>query len=250
MKIAPTPARAPCAPSGAWIIRPVLLTGMLFLAGCANTYEVKIDSLSKPKAEPAISYKIQNGNPLVSDDSLRYKEASGFVRTALSGKGLYEAPEGVTPDLVVNLDYGVGPPQMHRETVSVPVYVTAPGQTHYETVQVGTDKAGNPIYSTVAVMDPPHTELAGYRDEVVTTIVYEKYLRLSASENKPAAEGRPPSQVWTIDATSEGQSHDLRKNLPILVAASIDYIGTDSHGQKVIHIKDGNPDIAFVKKGM
>ena len=82
--------RSPRAPSGNPITLPVLLAGVLFLAGCANSYEVKIDSLSRPKAEPAVSYKIQNTNPLVADDSLRYKEAAGLVRTALSGKGLYE----------------------------------------------------------------------------------------------------------------------------------------------------------------
>lgn len=250
MNTAPITARRCRAPVGTGVTFPVLLAGGLFLAGCANSYEVKIDSLAKPKADPVVSYKIQNANPLVADDSLRYKEAAGFVRTALSGKGLYEAPEGTTPDLVVNLDYGLSPPEMRHETVSQPVYLTLPGQTRYQTVQVGTDKMGNPIFGTVAVTDPPHTELAGYRDEVVTTVVYEKYLHLSATENKPATEGRPPSEVWTINASSEGESHDLRKNLPVLVAASIDYIGKDTHGEKVIHLKDGSPDVAFVKKGM
>jgi hypothetical protein len=36
----------------------------------------------------------------------------------------------------------------------------------------------------------------------------------------------------------------------VLVAASIDYIGKDSQGQKTIRIKDTDKDIAFVKKGM
>jgi hypothetical protein len=34
------------------------------------------------------------------------------------------------------------------------------------------------------------------------------------------------------------------------VAASIDYVGKDSQGQKTIRIKDTSSDIAFVKKGM
>ena len=45
----------------------------LLLAGCATTHEVKVDSLAKPNAENAISYEIKNKNPLVADDSLRYK---------------------------------------------------------------------------------------------------------------------------------------------------------------------------------
>lgn len=226
------------------------LAACLLFSGCATTHELKVDSLAKPQTEDAVSYQIKNRNPLVADDSLRYKEAASMVKTALSGKGLYEAPPNTKADLVVDLDYGVGPPQQKRETVSEPVYITLPGQIRQERVQVGTDSQGRPIYQIVTVQDPPTTEFAGFREYVVTVTVYEKYLKLSARENKEAAEGRPPSEVWTVDVTSEGESRDIRKNLPVLVAASIDYIGKDTHGQKTIRIKDTNSDIAFVKKGM
>ena len=55
-----------------------------------------------------------------------------------------------------------------------------------------------------------------------------------------------------FDVTSEGESRDLRKNLPVLVAASIDYVGKDTHGEKTVKIKDKDKDgnVAFVKKGM
>lgn len=227
----------------------LVAAGLLF-AGCATTHEVKVDSLAKPKAEDAISYEIKNRNPLVADDSLRYKEAANMVRTALSGKGMYEAPPNTKPDLVVDLDYGVGPPQMKKETVSEPVYITVPGQIRTERVQVGTDSQGRPIYQTITVQDPPTTEFAGFREYLVTVVVYEKYLKMSARENKEAAEGRPQQEVWTVDVTSEGESRDIRKNLPVLVAASIEYIGKDSQGQKTIRIKDSSSDIAFIKKGM
>src|SRR4051812_35758229 len=222
----------------------------LLLAGCATTHEVKVDSLAKPKTEEAISYEIKNRNPLVADDSLRYKEAAGMVKTALSGKGMYEAPPNTKPDLVVDLDYGVGPPQMKRETVSEPVYITIPGQIRTERVQVGTDSQGRPIYQTMTIQDPPTTEFAGFREYIVTVVVYEKYLKLAARENQETTEGRPAQEVWTVDVTSEGESRDIRKNLPVLVAATIDYIGKDSQGQKTIRIKDSSSDIAFVKKGM
>lgn len=227
-----------------------LLAAMALLGGCATSTRVKIDSLAKPNAENAISYEIKNRNPLVADDSLRYKEAAGFVKTALSGKGMYEAPAGVKPDLVVDLDYGVGPPVSKRETISEPVYITIPGQIRTERVQVGTDSQGRPIYQTITVQDPPTTEFAGFREYQITVTVYEKYLKLSARENAPQVEGRPPNEVWTVDVTSEGESRDIRKNLPVLVAASIDYIGKDSQGQKTIRIKDSDSDVVFVKKGM
>lgn len=235
-----------------WRLRRALVavSGALWLGGCATTHEVKVDSLAKPKSEEAISYEIKNRNPLVADDSLRYKEAAGMVKTALSGKGMYEAPPNTKADVVVDLDYGVGPPQMKTETVSEPVYITIPGQIRTERVQVGTDAQGRPIYQTVTVQDPPTTEFAGFREYIVKIVTYEKYLKLSARENKETVEGRPAQEVWTVDVTSEGESRDIRKNLPVLVAASIDYIGKDSQGQKTIRIKDSNSDIAFVKKGM
>ncbi|MSU69135.1 MAG: hypothetical protein EXS40_11275 [Opitutaceae bacterium] len=236
--------------AGRWISLSGLAAAVLLAAGCANSTTVKIDSLAKPKAEESISYKILNKNPAVDNDSLRYKEAAGYVRTALSGKGLYEASDAQNADLVVSIDYGVGPPQSRRETVSEPVYVTLPGQMRTERVQVGTDRNGNPVYQTVTVQDPPRTEFAGYREYFITVTVYEKFLRLNATENKPAAEGRPPSEIWTVDITSEGESRDIRKALPILAAASIEYVGKDSLGQKTIRIKDTDKDVAFIKKGM
>jgi hypothetical protein len=227
-----------------------VLAVALLLGACATTHQVKIDSLAKPNAEEAISYEIRNRNPLVTEDSLRYQEAANFVRTALSGKGMYEAPPGVSPDLVVDLDYGLGPPQSRRETVSEPVYITIPGQIRTERVQVGTDSQGRPIYQTITVQDPPTTEFAGFREYQITVTVYEKYLKLTARENAPPVEGRPPTEVWTVDVISEGESRDLRKHLPVLAAASIDYIGRDSEGQKTVRIKDSDADVAFVKKGM
>ena len=172
------------------------------------------------------------------------------MRTALSGKGMYEAPDADKADLVVELDYGVGPPQSKMETISEPVYRVIPGRVTTQTVQVGTDRNGNPVYQTITVQEPPTTEFDGYREYQVRITVYEKFLRLSARDNKPAAEGQPPSEVWAVDVTSEGESKDVRKALPILAAASIDFVGRDSHGQKIIRIKDSNGDVAFVKKGM
>jgi hypothetical protein len=250
MKSRVPPARHAREPNGTLLWCALLLTGSLFVGGCANIYEVKVDALAKPKANDAISYMIRTANPAIAEDSLRHQEAVGYVRTALSGKGMYETNDVKKADLVVDLDYGVGPPQMHRETVSDLVDPALPGDLRYEREAVGVDNRGNVIYQNVAVSEPPLNGSADQRDVVVTTVVYEKHLRLSARENKPAADGHPPAEIWTVDVTSEGESHDLRKALPVLAAATIDYVGKDSHGLKVIHLKDTDQDLAFVRKGM
>jgi hypothetical protein len=241
----------PTPPPGLKAARALgMMLSAALLAGCTTTYELKVDSIAKPRAADAISYEVRNKNPLVADDSLRFKEAAGFVKTALSGRGMYEAPPNTKADMIIDVDYGVSPPKVKQEMVSEPVYVTVPGQIRTERIQVGTDSQGRPIYQTVTVQDPPTTQFAGFREYMVTLTVYEKYLKMSARENKEATEGKPAPEIWTVDISSEGESRDVRKHLPILVAASIDYVGKDSQGQKTIRLKDNASDIAFVKKGM
>jgi len=232
-----------------------LALAALFFSACQNSYDMKVDALTRPKsasaAQEKVSYRIRNRNPGVEEDSLRYKEAVGFVKTALSGKGMYEAPAGQPADMVVDLDYGISAPKARREMVSEPVYADVPGRTIVETVQVGQRADGSPIYQQVVTQEPSSTEYVGDRQYPVIVITYEKHLRLSARANQPAVEGQPAPEIWTVDVTSEGESHDLRKYLPALTAATIDYIGTDTRGQKSITLKDKKDGaVAFVKKGL
>lgn len=223
----------------------------LWLWGCTSSYKVKVDSLSQPAAENSIAYLIKTSNPELDPESLRHKEAEKFVKTALSGKGLYEAPKPEMADMVVSIDYGISPPKVSQEVRSEPMYRTVPGAIITQVVQVATDKNGNPIFGTVTFQEPSRQEYMGEREYVVTYVTYEKYLRVSARENTPANEGQPPGEIWTVDVTTEGESRDLRKALPVLAAATIEFVGKDSRGQKTIKLKDTKDGaVAFVKKGM
>ena len=226
--------------------------------GCTtSTYQVKVDAISKsapPVGGPSSnselqSYKLKSKNPALGDENLRYKEAAEFVKTALSSKGLYEASTQERADMIVELDYGMDSPRTKIETVSVPVYAQVGGGVRYEQVPV-TDSRGNTSYRTVAVYQPPRTELIGFDDMPRRVAVYEKYLRLTARENKPASEGRPPSEVWSVNVSAEDESKDLRKFLPILASATADYIGKDSTSQKVVKIRDPSQLTDFIRKGM
>lgn len=208
------------------------------LAGCthAPVHEVRVDAIAKPEAEKRISFRVEPRNADTDETSLRYKEVKAHVVTALSGRGMYEAPVPDQADLVVVVDYGVNPGRLVRTEITQPVYeekireIPVAGglitRTERELVQTGTEKI------------------------VVEEIHHEKYLRMVATDNRPVAEGRP-AQVWVIDASSDGPSADLRKYLPILAAASIEHIGRNTDGPVVIRLMD-EPDgaIDFVKKGM
>ena len=224
----------------------------LLLAGCATTREAKVASPAQPNVAASVSYVVEHRHPLVADASLRDDEATAMLKTALARKGFYEAAPHTKADLIVAMDYGVGPPQTKNETLSEPVYITIPGQVRTERAPAGTDAQGRPSDRTVSVQDPPTTEFAGFRERAATIVTYEKYLKLSARENQEPVDGRPAPARWEIDVTSEGESPDLRKNLPLLLAASADYIGKDFRGQKTIRLKDApSPsDATVAKKGL
>jgi hypothetical protein len=101
----------------------------------------------------------------------------------------------------------------------------------------------------VAVYQTPRTELVGFEERPQRVTVYEKYLRVTARENKPAAEGRPPAQVWSVQTSTEDESKDLRKYLPIMASATADYIGKDTTSSKVVKVKDPSPVVEFIRKG-
>lgn len=230
----------------------------LSLAACSTTsYQVKVDAISKNNATTTSgtptselqSYKLKSKNPAVGDENLRYKEAAEYVKTALSSKGLYEAPSPDKADMVVELEYGLDAPRSKMEVVSVPVYAQTGGGVRYEQVPT-VDARGIRGMRTVAVYQPPRTELVGFDEVPRMVTIYEKYLRVTARENTTGREGRPPSEVWSVNVSAEDESKDLRKYLPILASATADYIGKDSSNQKVVKIKDPSQLTDFIRKGM
>lgn len=224
----------------------------LLLGGCTTTYQVQVDAISQatPAASTAQSYEIKSTNPRVDEASLRYKEVANYVKTALSGKGMYEAPDGAKADVVVNVDFGMESPRVKYETETYPIYAQVGGGVRYVQMPV-TDRNGRVVgFQTVAVYDPPRTEIIGYEEQVKPVIVYEKYLKLSARENKEANEGRPPAEVWSVNVSAEDESKDIRKYLPILASATADYIGTNTQEQKPIRIKEDDEVVGFIRKGI
>lgn len=235
----------------AWPIAAIVGV-MLVSGGCstAPSYEVKVDAIAKPAvASNPQSYKLKSKDPRLGEESLRYNEAAEYVKTALSGKGLYEAPSEEKADVIVELEFGMEKPRSKMERVSTPVYAQVGGGVRYESVPV-TDSRGNTSYRTVAVYDPPRSELVGYDEMPRLVPVYEKYLKMTARENKPAAEGRPPAELWSVQATTEDESKDLRKYLPILASASMDYMGGDTSNQKDVKVRADGPGVDFIRKGM
>jgi len=220
------------------------------LSGCTTTYNFKVDAISNPEVQPGLSYKIANVNSAGEPSDLRSQEAGNWVKTALSGKGLYEAETLEDADMIVELEYGMEEPRTKMTTISTPIYAEIGGGVRYIQVPV-TDKEGNVSYKTVAVREPTRSEYVGERESVIVQTIYEKYMRISARENKLEEESDTRgAQIWSVYVTNEDEQDDLRQYLPIMASAAIDFIGENSETEQEVKLKDTDDVVTFVKKGL
>ena len=227
--------------------------GAAALAGCAtDAHQVKVDAIAKPAAAPkasTVSYRLKSKNPALGEENLRYKEVADYVRTALSGRGLYEAPQEDLADMVVELEFGMDSSRTKMQRMNVPVYASVGGGVRYDTVPT-TDAKGNTSMRTVAVYEPPRSELVGYDDVPRQVAIYEKYLRITARESRSSSEGKPPAELWSVQAVTEDESKDLRKYLPLMASATVEFIGQDTGHQTSVRVRETGSDVQFIRRGI
>jgi hypothetical protein len=239
----------------------VLAAAVVLLAGCStSTYTVQVDAIAQPAkgaaqaGAPAKSYYLRSKNPKLDESSLRYKEVSDYVKTALSSKGMYEAPKPELADVVIDIDYGMDAPRVKFQTVSSPIIVEEMGRVEMVQEMMAVLIPGTTNYNVVPVwrekVIPGRTDIVGIREEVVPEVVYEKFLKVSARENKESIEGRAPAEVWSVNVSAEDKSQELRKYMPILASATADYIGTNTKEEKDMRVAEKDDSVKFIKKGM
>jgi len=90
---------------------------------------------------------VKSKNPAVGE-RISLQRSGGLVKTALSGKGMYEAGSEDKADMIVELDFGMEAPRTKMERVSVRFYAQVGGGVRYESVPV-TDARGNTTVRTV-----------------------------------------------------------------------------------------------------
>jgi hypothetical protein len=229
-------------------LRACSILAALLLGACTTVHRVNVDAIRPPDApdEDAISYRIESGNREIEESSLRFKNAADLVRTAMLAKGMYEAPDPDMADMVVEIDFGVSDPQVHRELRSEPIYRTVITPPQIVRVAVGRTPTGAIIYEDVVIPERRDRVYDGERYYEIEYVTYEKFLEIQARAGS-AAQDRPAA-LWSVHATTESEDRDLRKALPILAAASMDLIGTDTGGSHTIRVKEDDGSVEFIRQ--
>lgn len=230
----------------------LIVGAALLFYGCTTTYEMEVDAIKNPEAEQKDSYLIVPRDPDTDTNDLRYQETVTWIKTALSGKGMYEAVTPEEADMVIEVDYGMEPPRREFKVVEEPVFATIQEPDRIEYVQTIDPKTGKVSRYAVRVPGRRSRELVGYQERVIPIVINEKYLELTAKENTMAsADGDTQGdELWSVVVRNEDENDDLREYLPIMASAATDYIGEDTGTETKIRLKSTDEVVQFVKRGL
>ena len=234
---------------------PVLLFGALLgalMGGCNTTYEMEVDAIKNPQVQDAESYVIVPRDPEQDVNDLRYKETVNYIKTALSSKGMYEAIDPLEADMVIEVDYGMEPPRREFKVVEEPVFATIQQPDTIQTVQQRDPKTGRVITYTVRIPGRRSRELVGYQERLVSVVVNEKYMELTAKENmlETISSDVPAQEIWSVRVRNYDENDDLREYLPIMAASVADYVGEDTGNNQNVRLKENDEVVQFIKRGM
>ncbi len=225
----------------------------LLLQACNTTYEMQVDAIKNPRpVDPdADSYVLIPRDPAQDTSDLRYQETVKWIKTALSAKGMYEALDPLEADMVIEVDYGMEPPRQEIRVVEIPEYVTVRGPGHWVKQAVYDPTTKKTKIVPVFIPGRTSTELIGYSQQTQTITINEKYMVLTAKENKLAESGDAAAEeLWSVTVRNEDESTNLREYLPIMASAATDYIGEDTEKSTTVRLKSDDEVVAFVKQGL
>jgi hypothetical protein len=225
------------------VVRMAALTGCLMVvSGCASSYQFKVDAVSNQAVEMGTgSYRITCANPEMDEQDIRFQEAAGFVKTALSSKGMYEAPAGIEPDMAIELDFGMeGPIEVveYREMGGLPVPLPV-------------DPANGRISDRNGAANVNYVAKLNAVSVPVVVSYYDKYIRITAREDESRVEGdRAPRTAWSLLVGNRDKNADLREYLPLLVSAGMDAMGSETERNEKVVLSQKDNRVLFVKNGL
>lgn len=232
---------------------------MLVLSGCANmrppTFHINVDSISSAKENKI--YVLLPSNKNVKVDDLQFKEYAKYVNRALQRKGFSPAKNFQKANVAIFLGYGIGEPKEHQFTYSLPTWgkTGISSSTTYGTSNTygnlntygnyGT-YSGNTNSSSTTIYTPTYGITGSTRHSGSYT-TYFRFMFLDAVDLEEFKKSKKTVQLWKTTVTSSGSSSDLRRVFPILVAASKNYIATNTGKKVQVNLLEDDAQVLAIK---
>lgn len=229
------------------IVMIPLWLSVLLLSGCANmrppTFHVNVDSIGDARENK--TYILLPGNKDTNPNDLQFKEYASYVNRALQEKGFIQAETFQEANVAIFLGYGIGDPREHQYTYSLPAWGQTGVSSAYTTGTVSS-YGGYGSYSGTTTYTPTYG-ITGSTTHSGSYTTYFRFMLLDAIDLDEYRKSDKEVQLWKTTVTSSGSSGDLRRVIPILVAASKKYIGTNTGKKVKVELSEEDDQVKAVK---
>lgn len=230
-------------------IKLIFLATLLMVSGCATMgapqFNVVVDSLASPNAATEKAYILLPGNKDVSWNDLQFQEYAGYLMRALAADGFVPVKDAAKAGVAIVLFYGIGDPQGHQYSYSLPVFGQT-GVASSNTYGTVTSYGSSASYSGTTTYTPSYG-ITGYSSQTGSYTTYFRYAKITAYDYQRYLQNKEQVELWKTTITSTGSSGDLRRVFPILVAAAAPYIASNTGKQIHINLHETDAIVKAVK---
>lgn len=206
-------------------------------AGSAPSFEVVVDTIGSDGGIAPRTFVLVPTMQDVKESDLRFKEFAKQIEVALAKRQYLRVRDIEDADLVIFVTYGVGDPQQHSYSYSIPMW----GQTGVASSSTTGNVYvfGNSASYSANTTYTPTYGVVGSNSYQGTYVTYFRYLKLDAFDLKELRNENLENQLWSATVTSTGSSDDLRLVFPYMMAGCQKYLG-DNTGRKLMLSLDAN----------
>lgn len=222
-----------------------LINIVLLLNACSPTinqtptklvYKINVDSFGSDISLPDKKYVLVPADTAIDPSDLKYMEYAKYIDKILAKNGYSPAQLTDNPNTVIFVNYGISDPKVFERDVIVPVWGQVGVASSTTTIQKNT--YGGVTGNTYNI---PSYGVVGSNVVKQQQVQYLRYLTLAAYDLANFKQTGKEKKIWILELTSTGSSDDLRKLIPPMLVASINYIGKSSGEKKLIDIYEDNP---------
>lgn len=197
------------------LLSTLTLLTILFTTGCSPIvpkYKVTVDAITAPNVViTPTTYTLKALGSTTDEKSLTFQQQAQQVTAMLNAKGYSLATYPSMAQTIIYFDYGIEKVQEESRVYSQP------------DVSFGFS-VGAP-YGYYGRRYHPYYNNFGYGGAYTTYrkiySYYNRYITLLAKE-------QTGKELWRVDASSIGESKNLKEVVPMLIEASEAYIGTNT----------------------
>jgi hypothetical protein len=206
------------------------------LFGCGQQVSVTVEAAAGPQARAETHYALAAGDPQVRPANTDYLALAKAVARALDSQGFEEAKTQERGDIAVVIDWRVSDPKVVARHAG-----GDSGQPQVRGAPPG-GKGGMPAGGT----NNYGSFGFGVEGQDRGEILYDRTVTLKAVDRAAYAIDPMVQPVWSMTLTSEGDTDDVAKFAPQMVAAAMPYIATNA-GKVRVTLGSAEAPVKYVR---